>query len=298
MPRRLALAIAVGTAALGVGCGGGSVPSKPGVVRVVAAENFWGDIAEQIGGRHVEVTSIISNPNSDPHLFESDPRTAGAIATAQVVIETGIGYDPFMDNAIAAVGYHGQRIVSAASSMGALMPVVANPHLWYWTARIPRVAHAIAKQLSAIDPSDEAYFAGREAHFVRSLAPIRRTIAEIRHKYADAPVGYTERLPGYLLDAAGLKVASPESFAQAIEDGNDPSPGDLLTFERDIRDHTIKVLIYNAQVQDAATERLKQLAVSSGVPVVGMTETMPSTDASFQAWQLRQARELLRALGG
>lgn len=285
-------------AAMCCGCGSGSVPTKPGVVRVLAAENFWGDIAKQIGGDHVEVTSLINDPNTDPHLYESDPRTAGAIATAQVVIENGLGYDGFVEKTLHAVGDHGQRVLSVGKVLRLEQVPNANPHVWYWTARVPEVAAAIAGQLRAVDPADRRYFVRRVNELLTSLTPIRDVIATIRTKYAGSAVGYTERLPGYLLEMAGLRVGTPASFAQAIEDGNDPSPGDVATFERAIRDHKVKVLIYNAQVVDAATERLKQRAISSGVPVVGMTETMPATDASFQAWQLRQDRELLRALGG
>ena len=299
MPRRLALALALtfATTTLAAGCGSSSSPNKPGVVRVVAAENFWGDIVKQIGGRHVEVTSIISDPNTDPHSYESDPRDAAAIANAQLVIENGLGYDGFIDKALGAVGGSGRHVLSVADVLH-VAGSEANPHLWYWTARMPAVTSAIAQQLRAIDPADGREFIAAAVRFDRSLRPVLATISRIKARYGDTSVGYTERVPGYLVAATGLKLGTPASFAQAIEDGNDPSPGDTQTFESDISHHRIKVLLYNAQVVDAATERLKQLAISSGVPVVGVTETMPATDASYQAWQLRQARELLQALGG
>lgn len=298
MSRRLpALAAAITTAALTSACGSAEPPAKPGVVRVVAAENFWGDIAAQIGGKHVEVTSIISNPNADPHLFESDPRTAAAIATAQLVIENGLGYDGFIAKAEAAVGDHGPRVLSVGRVLGLGSTGDANPHVWYWTARLHDVADAIAGQLSEVDPADHAVFTAGAKRFDASLRPVLATVAAIKHKYAGTAIGYTERVPGYLVAAAGLRLGTPSSFAQAIEDGNDPSPGDVATFDDDITSHTIKVLIYNAQVVDAATERIKQLAIDSHVPVVGMTETMPA-HTSFQAWQLKQDRELLGALGG
>jgi zinc/manganese transport system substrate-binding protein len=271
------------------------VPAKPGVVRVVAAENFWGDIAKQVGGRHVEVTSIISDPSGDPHLFESDPRTAGTLATAQLVIDNGLGYDGFIDKALGAVGASKRRLLVVQHVLG--VAGGANPHLWYWTARLPTVANAIAKQLSEIDPADRAEFETGAKRFAESLKPLRMTIAEIRARYAGTSIAYTERVPGYLVQAAGLVLGGPASFAQSLEDGNDPSPSDTASFEADLQNHKIKVLIYNAQVVDAATERLKKLAMSSGVPVVGMSETMPG-GTTFQAWQLRQDRALLRALGG
>ncbi|MGN6473305.1 MAG: metal ABC transporter solute-binding protein, Zn/Mn family [Mycobacteriales bacterium] len=294
MTRRLALAVAAATAALAGGCSGGTAAAKPGVVRVVAAENFWGDIASQIGGSHVAVTSIISNPNTDPHAYQSDPRDAGALATAQLVITNGLGYDGFIDKALAAVGGH-RRVLAVQNVLHLSADV--NPHVWYWTARVPQVADAIAQQLTKLDPADSRTFGKGLTKFLDSLEPLTATIESIKARYAGAKIAYTERVPGYLVRAAGLVLGSPASFAQAIEDGNDPSPGDVATFDRDITDHTVKVLLYNAQVVDAATTRIKQLAISSHIPVVGVTETMPS-HTTFQAWQLRQDRELLRALGG
>jgi zinc/manganese transport system substrate-binding protein len=277
-------------------CGSGSLPATPGVVRVVAAENFWGDIAKQIGGAHVEVTSIIDSPTADPHVFGGDPRTLGTIATADLVIENGLGYDGFVGKAVEAVG--GQRhVMVVADALGRSALADSNPHLWYWTERLPEVADAIADELAVIAPQDRSAFHTGAARFAASLKPLRATLATIKRRYGGVAVGYTERLPEYLLNATDLDVATPRSFARALEDGNDPSPGDLVSFERDVREHRIRVLIYNAQVSGPGTERIKELAVSAGVPVVGLTETMPP-DTTFQAWQLRQARELLRALGG
>jgi zinc/manganese transport system substrate-binding protein len=264
----------------------------------VAAENFWGDIAKQIGGNHVEVTSLISDPNTDPHLFESNPQAIAEVANAQLVITNGFGYDPFMDKLLATGGRADRAVATMASRVPGVAGEDPNPHLWYWTAQVPRFAALILIRLEQIDPEHEAVFQAGLHRFNASLAPLVATLRQIRHGYKGVAVGVTERLSDYLLREAGLTIATPESFSQSLEDGNDPSPGDLVTSENAIKNHTIKVLIYNEQVVDAATERLKDLAISSGVPVVGMTETMPLTDASFQAWQLRQARELLRALGG
>lgn len=279
------------------GCGGSLPPTKPGVVRVVAAENFWGDIAKQIGGRHVEVTSLISNPNADPHLFESNPQAVAEVAGAQLVIANGDGYDEFLSKMLSAGGRHGRLVLTMADQVPGTAGANPNPHLWYWTSRLPHFATAIAGYLSRLDSPDRAYFDARARRFVRSLQPLLETIATIKRKYAGTPIAYTERVPGYLVAAAGLVVAMPVSFAQAIEDGNDPSPGDVATFDADITDHRIKVLLYNAQVVDAATTRLEQLAVDAHIPVVGVTETMPA-GTTFQAWQLSQDRDLLRALGG
>jgi zinc/manganese transport system substrate-binding protein len=265
-------------------------------VEVVAAENFWGDITKQIGGDNANVTSVISDPNADPHLYESDARTAAALSNAQLVIVNGLGYDDFMAKLLSASPNPNRNVVTAADVMQ-ISGREANPHIWYDIAKVPAVASAIAAQLGALDPADATTFTANAKKFSDSLAPIDTAIANIKTKYAGVPVGYTERVPGYLLDAAGLKLATPASFAQSIEDGNDPTPADNAAMDTAVKTKAIKVLLYNSQVTSPATDAVKTLAQQGGVPIVGVTETMPPSDANFQAWQLRQVNELTAALG-
>ncbi|WP_231982369.1 metal ABC transporter solute-binding protein, Zn/Mn family [Mycobacterium sp. E787] len=296
------IAAMLSTLALAVtGCGSNSTSRSPSTtgthpVDVVAAENFWGDIAKQIGGSHVNVTSVISDPSADPHLYESDARTAAAVSKAQLVIVNGLGYDDFMGKLLSASPDPNRKVLTAADLMQISGPS-ANPHIWYDTAKVPAVSSAIAAQLGALDPADAAAFTANAKTFSDSLAPINAAIANIKSKYAGAPVGYTERVPGYVLDAAGLKVATPASFAQAIEDGNDPSPADNSAMNTAVKSRAIKLLLYNAQVTSPATDAVKTLAQQSGVPIVGVTETLPPSDPNFQAWQLRQVNEIATALG-
>jgi zinc/manganese transport system substrate-binding protein len=278
----------------GTSLGSGSTST---VVSAVAGENFWGDIIAQIGGEHVKVTSVISDPNADPHEYESSVKDAAAIARAKFVLLNGLGYDDFMQKLLSASPSSSREVLTAADIMS-ITGSDANPHIWYDTAKVPLVAHAITAQLSKLDPADAAQFAVNEQKFTSSLAPITATIAAIQAKYAGVKVAYTERVPGYLVDAAGLSLGVPAGFAQAIEDGNDPSPADTAAFDTAITAKTVRVLLYNGQVTDAQTDKAKSLATSAGVPIVGVTETLPSGDANFQAWQLRQAKELLAALGG
>jgi zinc/manganese transport system substrate-binding protein len=276
-------------------CGSSSTPG--GVISVIAAENFWGNIISQIGGTHVRVTSIISDPNADPHEYETSARNAAAVARARLVFENGLGYDDFMSKLLSVSAKSSRAVLSAQQilDVGGDNP---NPHIWYDTARLPQVATAIATELSALDPADASTFKANGATFVLSLEPILSVIDQIKAKYAGVNIAYTERVPGYLIEAAGLKLGVPSTFTQAVEDGNDPSPTDTEKFDTAISHKTVKVLLYNAQVTDPATDRIKALAKSSGVPVVGVTETLPVSDKTFQAWQLRQASELLTALGG
>ena len=264
---------------------------------MVASTNVWGDIAKQIGGDHVNVTSIMSDPNADPHEYEADAQTAAALSKAQFVIENGLGYDDFMDKLLAASPNPSRAVLNAADAMK-ISGADANPHIWYDIAKIPDVATAIADQLGKLDPGDAATFTANAKTFTDSLAPINAAIANIKSKYPGAPIGYTERVPGYLVEAAGLTLATPASFAQSIEDGNDPSPGDNAAMDAALTDKKIKVLLYNGQVTSPATDAVKQLAQKSEVPVVGVTETLPPTDKNFQDWQLRQINEITTALGG
>jgi len=269
--------------------------SDSGVIQVVAAENFWGNIASQIGGDRVSVTSIISDPNADPHLYESDAHDAAALSLADIVIENGIGYDDFMDKLLSASPKNNRAVLS----VGKLLDVAggdANPHIWYDISKMPRVAEAISTCLAAQAPRDKTLFEHNVHRFNQSLQPILNIIAKIKRNYPGAPVAYTERLPGYLIKAAGLTDKTPSNFAIAIEDGNSPSPLDSLAMDNLITDHQVKVLLYNAQVTSAVTQHIRDLAKQAGVPIVGVTETLPANESTYQSWQLDQVKALLHAL--
>jgi zinc/manganese transport system substrate-binding protein len=268
-----------------------------GLVRVVAAENFWGDIASQIGGAHVLVTSIIGDPAADPHQYESDARDAAAVADARLVIRNGVGYDDFVTKLLAGTSSDRRVVLSVADVLHATGDDV-NPHLWYDLPRVPEVARAVESALAAADPTYRELFAANLKTFDASLAPLDRLIADIKTKYPHAPVAYTERVPGYLLDAAGLTIATPPGFAQAIEDGNEPSPGDTQAMDELLSGHRIRVLIYNAQATSPVTQHVRDLARRAGIPVVAVTETQPVGERDYQSWQQRQLQALLSALGG
>ena len=291
-----ALLVAAGTGGALAGCGTPSAATT-GVVNVVAGENFWGDIVGQIGGDHVKVTSIIDDPNTDPHEYESDNKDAIAIATAQLVVVNGLGYDDFVSKLVDASPSDDRALLTVSDVLG-IDGSDANPHLWYDTAQLPKVADAIADELAKVDPDDAATFRANAQAFDDSLKPILDVIDQIKSSYAGTEIAYTERVPGYLVEAAGLQLGIPASFTQAVEDDEDPSPKDTAAFDDAIENRTVKVLLYNAQVTDQQTSDIKQLAASSGVPVVGVTETMPPDAKDFQSWQLEQAQQLLTALGG
>jgi zinc/manganese transport system substrate-binding protein len=296
------LATAAVTVALGLAIGVGGCADaatdgssdSPAVVHVVAAENFWGNITSQIGGQDVSVTSLISNPNADPHLFETDAADAATLAQAQVVIENGAGYDTWMGSLLGADG-GSARVVNAATVLH-VTGSDPNPHLWYDIPRVPTVAAAIAGALEKAAPQDGGTFKANLATFDASLAPLNATLATIKTRFHNVPVAYTERVPGYALAVAGLDVKTPTGFARAIEDGTDPGPADTLAMEKLLTDHDINVLLYNVQTVTPVTTQIRALARSHGIPVVGVSETMPAGAATYQQWQQSQLTNLLRAL--
>jgi zinc/manganese transport system substrate-binding protein len=285
-------------AVIGAGCGSsGTLPSAGSVVKVIAAENFWGDIAGQIGGNRVAVTSIISDPSADPHQYESDARDAAAVADARLVIVNGVGYDDSVSKLLSNSTSGGRVLLSVADVLR-VAGNDANPHLWYDLPRIPEVAKAVEQALAAADPADASSFAANLETFDASLAPLNRILSEIKTKYHGAPVAYTERVAGYLLDAAGLTIASPVGFSQAIEDGNEPSAGDTKAMDDLINQRRIRALLYNAQATSPVTQHVQDLAHRAGIPIVPVTETLPKNEPSYQLWQQHQLEALLNALGG
>jgi zinc/manganese transport system substrate-binding protein len=261
---------------------------------IVAAENFYGDVARQIGGDGVAVTSILSSPDQDPHLFEASPTTARQLAAARLVIVNGAGYDPWMESLLAASSVRGRKEIVVAALVGAKPG--DNPHIWYDPATIEALAARLAADLSSLDPAQKADYRGRAEAFAASLKPLERKIAAMRARYAGAPVTASEPVFGYMARALGLKMRN-EKFQLAIQNDAEPSVSDVAAFEDDLRGHKVRVMIYNAQVDEPAARRLVKLAENEKIPVVGVTETAPA-GKTWQEWMLSQLDALDRALGG
>lgn len=268
--------------------------TKNNGLQVVAAENFWGNIASQLGGSHVHVTSIITDPNADPHLYESNAGNAAAVASADVVIVNGEGYDDFMSKLLAGSKNSSRQVLSAQQILG--QPDGANQHLWYDIPRVHLVASKITDSYIAKDPVHTADYQHNLAVFLQSLQPLIQTINHIKQQYANVPVAYTEPVPGYLLNDAGLAVKTPEGFAKSIEDGDDPSPADTQAMDNLVTAKAIKVLLYNSQATSPVTEHVKDLAKQATIPVIGVTETLPANEKSYQSWQADQLKQLESAL--
>jgi zinc/manganese transport system substrate-binding protein len=261
---------------------------------VVASTNVYGDIASQIGGSHVAVTSILSDPNADPHLFEPGTRNALAVSKARVVIQNGAGYDDFMTKLENAAPNSKRTVVTIADVLG-VHGRDANPHLWYDVPKLGRIAGSIETALARADAMHAVAYRTGLRRFVASLQPLQREVAAIKTQSGGTAVAYTEPVPGYLLDAAGLKNLAPSSFTRAIENGTEPSPQAVAAMDALMAKHRVRVLLYNNQAVSPITKRVREAAARAGIPVVGVSETLPAHQ-TFQQWQLAQVKALRSAL--
>ena len=270
---------------------GGAALADP--VRVVAAENFYGDLARQIGGEHVAVVSILTNPDQDPHLFEASPETARAVAGAQVAIANGADYDPWMAKLLAASPAPARKDIDVGALVGAKPG--ANPHLWYSPTNIKVAAHALSVALAAVDAAHAIDYRAGETKFLASMKPIDDKLAEMRKHHQGVAVAASEPVFGYAAEAIGLDVRE-QKFALAVMNDSEPAPSDVAMFESDLKGRKVRAMIYNSQASEPAVEKLVALAKASGVPIVGVTETEPP-DTRYQTWMTSELDALDKALG-
>ncbi len=265
-----------------------------GKLAVVAAENFYGDIARQVGGDHVDVVSILNNPDQDPHLFETTPGIVRQIADAQIVVLNGADYDPWMDKLLAAAPRPGRLVVNVAALTAA--KTGGNPHLWYDPATMPRVAVAMEAAFNKADPAHAKDYSARLAATLASLARINERAAQMKTRFKGQAITATEPVFGLMADALGLTVRN-QRFALAMMNDTEPSARDVAAFENDLKDRKVKALLYNKQVSQKVTQRLLDIAKKAKVPVVGVTETQPA-DMSFQDWMLSELDAVDKVLTG
>src|SRR5208337_749199 len=270
-----------------------AAPAFADPVKVVAAENFYGDVASQIGGANVAVTSILSSPDQDPHLFEASPDTAKALTDAKVVIVNGVDYDPWMEKLLGAHKSPGRKVIIVGQLVG--HKPGDNPHLWYDPAYMKAAAKALVADLVAIDPAHKADYQQGEVKFLEALKPIDDKIAALRKSYAGQPITSSEPVFGYQAGLIGLKVHN-EKFALAVMNNAEPTPSEVAGFENDLKGHKVKVMMYNAQASEPAVQRLVQMAKDNNIPVVGVSETEPP-NSTYQAWMMGQLDALGKALG-
>ena len=313
MSRRLTLPITLAAVLLLAGCAtssggrttsGADGPTGPAsgtsaggstVIEVAASINAWGSILSQLGGSHVKATSIITNPDTDPHDYEPTPADGRVIATARLFVENGVGYDNWADKAVQANPDPGRTVVKVSDLTGT--PAGGNPHLWYSPADVQMVADAITADLSKLDAADAAYFTAQRTAFEDTgLAHYHRLINDIRTKYAGTAVGASESIFAPLSDALGLALITPAGFLKDISEGTDPSAVDKATIDAQISGKKIKVYVFNSQNSTHDVSAQVAAARKAGIPVASVTETLSPAGASFQDWQSAQLTALESAL--
>lgn len=288
----VAAAIALTSAACSTA--NGAVGASSRVIQVVAAENFWGSIAQQVGGAHVHVVSIVTNPNADPHSYEPTAGDARVIAGARLVIENGIGYDPWVARLLAA-DPGGQAVLNVGTVVG--VADGGNPHRWYNPADVRTVINQLTTDYSALDPPNRSYFAAQRARFDRiGLRRYHEMITAIRRKFGGTPVSASESIFAMLAPALGLRLITPYSFLKAISEGGEVSAADKLTIDRQITHHLIKIYVYNSQNVTPDVQSQLGEARAAHIPLATITETLTPPQDSYQAWQARELTGIQAAL--
>jgi zinc/manganese transport system substrate-binding protein len=270
------------------------VPSS-GRILAVGAENEYANVIAQVGESYVKVSSIMSNPNTDPHSFEASPAVAELVSAADLVVQNGLGYDTFMNKIEAASPKPGRHVIEVQQLLR-LSADTANPHLWYKPSTMAAVAKAVAAALGKLNPDHAAYFRARAHAFDTSLTPWYKAIAQLKARFSRAPVATTEPVGDYLLQAVDADNRTPWTLQADIMNGVDPAPQAVSVQDDLFSQHRVKVFLYNQQVTDSLTASFLALAKRYGIPVVGLYETMPSPGYDYQSWMLAETTALSRAL--
>ena len=292
----LLLAVAATIAAtVIVSCSSAIAVGSGGKIVAVGAENEYADVIGQVGGEYVQASAIMSNPNTDPHEFEASPAVAREVSAAQLVVQNGIGYDAFMSTVESAAPSGARKVIDVQQLLN-LPDSTPNPHLWYEPTTMPKVADAIAADLSAIQPAHAAYFKANAKAFIASLGPWYSAIAAFKKAYPGVPVATTEPVADYLLAAVGADNLTPWTFQADVMNGVDPSPQVLASQKALFTGRKVKVFLYNEQVTDPLTESLITLADQNHIPVVGVYETMPVPGYDYQTWMLTEVQDLKKAV--
>ncbi len=289
------MAAGLGLIAVISACGATSGQPAKDTIAVVAAENQYGDVAAQIGGNVVSVTSVESNPNTDPHSYEVSPSIAQQVGAALVVIQNGVGYDNYMTRILSASSNPSRKVINVQHLLG-LPDSTPNPHLWYDPTTMPEVANTLATDYAALKPVDASYFTANATRFIASLNPWLQAVASFKSRYAGTPVATTEPVADYMLQAAGADNLTPFKFQADIMNGVDPAPQDVSLETSLFTQHRVKVLVYNQQVTDTLTQTFISAAQSAKIPVIGVYETMPTPGYNYQSWMLAEVTALQKAV--
>jgi zinc/manganese transport system substrate-binding protein len=293
---RASFALAVAAGLVLAGCSTSSSGSeRSGRVEVVAAENFWGSVARQIAGPDADVTSIITSPDTDPHDYEPTADDARTIATARLVIENGIGYDPWVQKLIDVDGTADRSVLNVGDVVH--VPDGGNPHQWYSESAVSEVIERVTQDLARLDPDHRAGYERRtRALMTTGFSQYNALVARIKARYSGTAIGGSESIVALLARTLGLRLITPESFVDAVAEGNEPTASDKATVDAQINNREIKVFVFNRQNATPDVQRLVDAARREHIPIATVTETLVPADATFQQWQASQFRGVLAAL--
>jgi zinc/manganese transport system substrate-binding protein len=261
-------------------------------INIVAAENFYGELAKEIGGNQVSIKSIISNPDADPHLFATSPSTSKAIGQAQIVIYNGADYDSWINQMIVGIDKKKVTIINVADLVG--VKSGHNPHLWYKPETFPKLAKVLADKISEINSSQAKDVNQNLTTFVKGHDTVVKMINTTKSKYAGTPVTATEPVYGYMADAMGLKMQGID-FQWKVMNDTDPTPKMIADYQSLLTNKQVKVLFYNSQVSDSITKNMQDLAKKNNIPVVGVTEMMPA-NTTINNWLTTEIQHTNQAL--
>jgi zinc/manganese transport system substrate-binding protein len=259
-------------------------------IKIVAAENFYGELATEIGGKNVEVQSIITNPDADPHLFTTSPSTSKALSSAQIIIYNGADYDPWMEQLLKSINNKNVIVINVANLMG--IKSGANPHIWYKLDTFPTLAKELAKQIKSIDPKAQIDLNLKQ--FLKDNQQVAVKAHNIKVKHNGVSVTATEPVFGYMASEMGLSMQGVD-FQWKIMNDTEPSPQMLASYEALLKDHKVSVLFYNKQVTDSTTKNILKLAQDNKIQIVGVTETMPK-NTKINKWLLDEINDTNNAL--
>ena len=276
------------------GCDAAQHTEGGGRLVVVAAENTWGSIAAQLGGDHVSVTSIVSDPNADPHEYESSPADARLLASANYVIVNGAGYDSWADQLLAAQPESARKVLDVANLVG--KRAGNNPHFWYDPTYVDAVIDRITSDYKALDPAQASYFAAQHDAFEQLLAPYKQHLAYIQQHFSGVPIAATESIFAYMAEYVHLDLITPPAFMDAVAEGNDPPASTVVTFTSQIHAKAFDVLVFNVQTITPLTTGLKEQAAAQDIPVIGVSETIQPPIATFEEWMDGQLDALINGL--
>ncbi|MGH3250774.1 MAG: metal ABC transporter solute-binding protein, Zn/Mn family [Trebonia sp.] len=295
LPLAAALLASACSSSPGAAGGPSAAAASATTITAIGAENEYADVISQVGGKYVRASSIMSNPNTDPHSFEASPAIARQISGAKLIVQNGVGYDSWATTIENAAPSAGRKVIDVQQLLG-LPDSTPNPHLWYKPGTMPAVAGAIATDLAQLDPAHASYYKANAASFTAGLTAWTKALAAFKAAHPGTPVATTEPVADYMLQAAGADNLTPWAFQADIMNGTDPSPQDTATERSLFTGHKVKAFLYNQQVTNSLTESFISLAQANDIPVIGVYETMPTPGFDYQSWMIAEVNALSKAV--